>query len=280
MAANDKSALLYAVQIGTEDGLPLYACRSAAGAGVLPGRFRSDFAGCHIAIGGKEISVPTFEVLSSSWQDGAEGTVPPESFETGERAQLGPDAHFSLTMLSPCRARYQDSLQVGEVAPGDRGCSFGFAGREVTELKYEVLWRAPWLTWLPAIAQQLPIDAVAAGYEGGEPFYICRASGYLGMHSGKVKRNATGCSIASRGQEVVTTHFSVLVPLWLAGTAGSLPMAALPVGYEKENLLYLCRAHIRHAAQVGKIADPLTSCHVGMLGGEIPSLAYEVLSER
>jgi hypothetical protein len=280
VSAEDKGALTYAVGIGEEDHLPLYACRAKAGGGVHPGRFRADFTGCHIGYAGQEISATPFEVLTPAWQDGENGTIPPASFAAGERVVIGSAAHFSLATLYPCRAAYQNSTQVGEIAAGDHHCRFGFGGRQVSQGKYQVLWDAAWMTWIAGIVHQIPADAIAAGTEGGESFYICRGGDQTGLHPGKIKQSSPGCAFASEGEEVVANQFSLLVPKWVAGNAGTIPVTALPVGNEKQDLLYLCRAQMRNTVQIGKIAEQLASCHVGNLGGENASPAYDVLSER
>lgn len=280
ISATDKPALADAVSVGIEDNLPLYACRAQAGSGTHPGRFRSDFNGCHIGFDGQEISVTPFEVLKSPWQSDGDGYIPTTSLAAGERVQSDELGHFGLTTLFPCRTQYHGSLQVGEIARGDHGCSFGFGGRQVTEQKYDVLWSAPWMTWIIGIAHQIPPGAVVAGGEGGEAFYVCRAGDRSGLHPGKIKPSSPGCSIVSDGNEVVASQFSLLVPKWLAGNAGTIPGAALPAGEDRRNLLYLCRAQIRNTVQIGKIAEPLASCHVGMMGSEVASQAYDVLSEK
>lgn len=276
----DKSALNYAVQAGHEEQLPLYACRVKAGQGVQTGRFRSDFTGCHVGYAGQELSVIPFEVLAPAWQDAANGTVPAGSFLGGQRTVVSPKGMFGLAASYPCRAAYQGGTQVGTVVAGDRGCSFGFGGRQVTETHYQVLWHAPWMQWAPGIIHQLPLTAVAAGTEAGEVFYICRASDATGLHAGKIKQSSPGCSIGSDGKEIVTQLFSVLVPRWLESNSGMIPRAALPAGVEREDAVYLCRTQIRGSMQIGKINEQLASCRVGMMGGEIPSMAYEVLSAR
>ena len=280
VTSKDSAVLTYAVVVGREEQIPLYACRAQAGAGVQIGRFRSDFTGCHIGFSGQEISVTPFEVLAPAWQDDVEDGIPTNSLAAGERVQGHPAGMFGLLTLYPCRAAYQGSVQVGEVASGDRGCSFGFGGRQVTEPKYQVLWQAPWMTWVPGIVHQLAPSAIAAGIEGGELFYICRSSDQSGLHPGKVKQSSPGCSISSEGKELTARQFSLLVPRWVEGNAGTIPVTALPVGHERQDLLYLCRSQMRRTVQIGKINEQLASCHVGMVGGEIPSLAYEVLSAR
>ncbi len=280
ISGRDDPALTYAIRVGEEDRLPLYACRALAGAGVHPGRFRSDFNGCHIGFGGQEITVTPFEVLAPAWRDGAEGSIPPSSLGAGQRVQPGSESTFTLTTLYPCRTKYQGSLQVGEIASGDRGCRFGFGGQQVMEMKYQVLWAAPWMTWVAGIPHQIPAGAVIAGTEGGELFHICRAGDRTGLHPGKIKQSSPGCAIASEGKEFVTSQFSLLVPRWLAGNAGTIPIAALPAGRERQDLLYLCRARVRDTVQIGKITERFAACRFGMLGGEIASAAYDILSER
>ena len=280
IVGEDKTALTYALRIGEEDHLALYACRAKIGAGVHPGRFREDFTGCHIGFGGQEVSVAPFDVLTSAWQDGANGGVPPHSLAAGQRAVVGSTARFNLTTLYPCRAIYQNSVQVGEIASGDRSCHFGFGGREVSELTYQVLWDAPWMTWIAGIVHQIPPDAIVAGIEGGESFYVCRAGDRTGVHPGKVKQSSPGCSFPSEGNEVVATQFSLLVPRWVAGNAGTIPVTALPVGNERQDLIYLCRTQMKNTVQIGKITEQFAACHVGMQGGENASQAYDILSER
>ena len=150
----------------------------------------------------------------------------------------------------------------------------------MTEAKYQVLWNAPWMTWIAGIIHQIPTDAIIAGTEGGEPFYICRAPDRTGLHIGKVKPSSPGCSVASDGKELVAPLFSLLVPKWVAGNAGTLPITALPAGYDRLDLLFLCRAQVKGALQVGKMTESLASCHIGMLGSEIAIQAYEILTQR
>ncbi len=325
VSARDRTALAHAITVGAEEQLPLFACRASVGSGIHPGRFRSDFNGCHIGYGNQELSVMPFEVLTSPWQDDADGGIPPNSLVAGQRVLVGPapvasapigpapigpapigsapigsapagllqaglsqsgplqsglPRRFDLLALFPCRAVFQGSVQVGEVAANDRGCSFGFGGRQVIEPKYQVLWRAPWMTWSAGIAHQVAGGAVVAGIEGGEPFYVCRAADRFGLHPGKIKQSAPGCSIASDGHELVATRFALLVPRWLPGNAGTIPLAALPAGQDRHEPLFLCRTQVRSTLQIGRIADHLASCRVGMGGGEAVSQAYDVLSEE
>ena len=280
VSSTDRSALRSALEIGAEDTLPLFACRVQVGSGVQTGRYRADFDGCHVGYAGKEVSVSPFEVLAAAWQDGADGSVPAGSFPGGVRVVPTSVGNFRLTPSFPCRASYQGNVQVGEIAAGDRGCVFGFGGRQVTKPHYQVLWQAPWMSWVPGIMHQIPRGAVPGGWEGGEAFYLCRASDHAGLHVGKLKQSLQGCSFASEGEEVVSTLFNVLAPRWVDGNAGTIPGAALPAGRDRDALIYLCRAQVRNTVQIGRIADQLVSCQFGMLGSETSSSSYEVLSAR
>jgi Protein of unknown function (DUF3421) len=274
----EANILAYAINVGQEDHLPLYACRARSGDGTQTGRYRSDFTGCHIGYAGQEISVQPFEVLTAAWQGGTGGSVPPGALVAGQRPAASIATRFDLAPLYPCHAAYQDSIQVGEIAAGDPGCRFGYGGRQVTMRTYEVLWQSPWMSWVPGTIGQIPPDAVIAGKEGGEPFYVCRAGDSTGVHPGKIKQSSPGCAFASDGAEGVAGQFAVLVPRWVAGDAGTIPVSALPVGNEKHDLIYLCRAQVHEAVQIGKITDKLPACHIGMMGKENTSPAYEVLS--
>ena len=45
------------------DGQVLFLCRAKYRGGVHPGKVRAEFRGCNIPWGGKEISIPEYEVL-------------------------------------------------------------------------------------------------------------------------------------------------------------------------------------------------------------------------
>lgn len=280
VTVKDNSALSAAVIIGVEESLPLYACRAVVGGGTQPGRFRNDFSGCHIGYAGQELSVVPFEILATSWQAGTEGSISPGSIRAGQRIQSKLANRFGLISLHPCRVVYQGGQQLGEVAQGDLGCNFGYGGRQVTEKNYQVLWGAPWMAWIEGIAHQIPDSAIIGGRENEEPMYMCLASDKNGIHPGKIKMSSTGCSIASGGKEIVQSQFLLLVPRWLPGSSGTTPLAALPVGQDREDILYLCRAKIRNSTQIGRISDQLAMCHVGMMGREVSVQSYDVLSER
>lgn len=276
----DSSALSVGIVVGSEDHLPLYACRGSVGGGIQPGRFRSDFSGCHIGYGGQEISVVPFEILATSWQTDIEGSISTGSFRAGQRIQLKSLLQFSLVSLHPCRAVYHGNQQIGEVAQGDIGCSFGYGGRQIIEKNYQVLWGAPWMSWIEGVAHQMPDSAIVGGQENNEAMYVCLAADKTGIHPGKIKMSSVGCSIASEGKEIVQSQFLMLVPRWLPGSAGTIPLVALPVGHQRDDLLYLCRVQIHGTIQIGRMSDQLASCHVGMMGGEVSIQAYDVLSER
>ena len=53
-----------ALEVGNEEGLPLYPCRGAYKGGMQLGRMRADFRGCHIGYDGRETEVVPYEVLT------------------------------------------------------------------------------------------------------------------------------------------------------------------------------------------------------------------------
>lgn len=276
-----KAEIADAIPAGQEAELPLYACRVAVGQDMHVGRIRSDFGGCHIGFGGKETELGPAETLAATWrpaleavQEGFQG-----AFVAGAERTAVAGGSFAMGRLYLCRARYQGGIHPGQIRSGERECSFGFGGRRVTTAMFDVLQSASWMHWTSTTARMLPDTALVAGSEGGEAFFACRAADRGGLHPGKVKRNGTGCSIVSDNREVIVDRFEVLATRWLAGHAGTVPIAAVPVGWEGASLQYVCRARTRDSVQVGKVNDALGGCHVGMIGREIVLADYEVLSQ-
>lgn len=279
--SSGKPEIADAIPAGQETELPLYACRVAVGQDMHVGRIRSDFGGCHIGFGGKEAELGPAETLAATWRAGA------DSLQEGFQGALGAGAEratlaggsFAMDRLYLCRARHQGGIHPGQIRSGERECSFGFGGRRVTSVMFDVLQGASWMHWAPTTARLLPDTAIVAGSEGGETFFACRAADRGGLHPGKVKRNGAGCSIVSDNREVIVDRFEILATRWLTGHAGTVPIAAVPVGWEGASLQYVCRARTRDSVQVGKVSDSLGGCHVGMLGREVVMADYEVLSQ-
>jgi hypothetical protein len=241
------------------------------------GRFRLDFDGCHIGLGGKEASINPFEVLAVTWEDSAEGggARPLIAGQTTKGGGSADDGAF----VFPCRANYQNGLHPGYASARGVGCYFGYGGKTVTSQNYAVLQSATWLTWVPAVPQSLPEGAVSGGQEGGEPLFVCRAADAHGLLAGKLRKSSLGCSIASDGIERVVKRFEVLMPRWTVSAGGDVPIAAVPVGREASGTLFLCRGQSHGMVQPGRLNDSLGGCHVGMQGGETVLRDYEVLTE-
>jgi len=266
-----------ALEVGNEDGLPLYPCRGAYKGGMQLGRMRADFRGCHIGYDGRETEVAPYEVLTVNWVAASSGEIPPGATPAGASPALATTAAFRVTPLVACRAAWRATMQIGEVRDG--GCIFGFGGQQVMADHYEVLLASPWMTWAPAVPLSLGAIAIAGGSENGDKLYVCRAAANGGLHIGKIKQAALGCSVTDGRREVVAKRFELLVPRWRTGTEGTLPVSALPQGRENGVSQYLCRAQRNNTVQIGKVSENQAGCHIGMQGGEAVAAVYDVLGE-
>lgn len=266
-----------AVEAGNEDGVPLYPCRGSYKGGVQLGRMRADFRGCHIGYDGHEIEVAPYETLTVTWAEASFGEVPPGASPAGASPMLSANAPFRVVPLMACRAAWRGNLQIGEVRDG--GCAFGFGGQQVVADRYEVLMASPWMTWAPAVPLALGGLAIAGGNENGDKLYVCRAAAAGGLHIGKIKQSASGCSVPDGRGELVAKRFELLIPRWRTGTEGTLPVSAMPQGRENGNSQYLCRAQRNNSVQIGKVSGNQAGCHIGMQGGEVVVPVYDVLGE-
>lgn len=272
------TALQDAVAAGQESGIPLYPCRSTVDSDVRIGRVRADFGGCHVGYAGREVEITPYAVLTASWKAGAVNT-PPESLGVGEELAASPEGRLDLVKLYLCRASYQGAVHSGQAKAGERGCSFGYGGKQIVAQTYDILQTAPWLTWTGAVARNLPDNAIASGSEGGESVFACRAASRNGLHPGKIKKSSLGCNIVSDGREVVVERFEVLVSKWSIANAGTAPVSAYPAGWESGGSQFVCRAQYRSTMQIGRVSEALGGCHVGMQSTEVIFKEYEVLTQ-
>jgi hypothetical protein len=270
-----------AITTGTESGLPLFACRGKLAGAMQVGRYRSDFAGCHVGLNGKEIEIAPFELLTATWQNPEEGgrSVAPQIAGQTLSAEALAANEDGGNALAPCRAVYQSAVHIGQTNGNGMGCSFGYGGKTITSQNFMVLLYSPWLSWAPAAAHNLPGSALAGGEEGGEPQYVCRAQTSQGLMIGKIKQSSVGCSVASEGKEVIVARFEVMVPRWVSASGGVVPISAAPVGRDQAGLLYLCRASTRSMVEPGELSEKLAGCHVGMQGSDVVFQDYEVLGQ-
>ncbi len=278
VSQGSKPVLEEAIAAGQESGMRLYPCRGAINSDVLIGRVRLDFGGCHVGYGGREVEVTPYEILAMPWKPGAD-SVPPDAMSIGAEIAANPEQHFQLEKLYSCRAAYAAGVHAGQATAGEKGCSFGYGGKQIVEQTYDVLQSAPWLTWTGAVARNLPEDTVVSGREGDEAVSVCRASDRNGLHPGKIKAISLGCSIVSDGREAIVDRFEVLVPKWTVANAGTLPLSSYPAGWEGRSSQFVCRAQDRNTMQIGRVSESLGGCHVGMKSGETVFQDYEVLTQ-
>lgn len=119
-----------AVITGAEGGEPFYSCRATDRSGLHPGKIKKNGPGCSIASEGREKIADRFEVLTTRWQAGRNGTVPVAAYPAGSEAG---------NLQFVCRAQTRDSVQVGKMNGALGGCHVGMLGREVVLPDYEVL---------------------------------------------------------------------------------------------------------------------------------------------
>jgi hypothetical protein len=124
------------------DGPILYAARAYYQGGLHPGKIETGFGGAHIAWGGKEISVPNYEVFCGvregyyTWVRASGGNIPSNAIEVGHESD-GP-------ILYATRAYYQGGLHPGKIETGFGGAHIAWGGKEISVPNYEVLcWISP-----------------------------------------------------------------------------------------------------------------------------------------
>ncbi|HEX2955939.1 MAG TPA: DM9 repeat-containing protein [Chitinispirillaceae bacterium] len=121
-----------AVVGGHEPGRDLYVCRATYHDGVHPGKLVGNC--CSIGWGGREITLPNYEVLVSSvpsslqWVPASNGAVPSNAVVGGH--EPGRDLYV-------CRAAYHGGVHPGKLV--GNCCNIGWGGREIMLLNYEVL---------------------------------------------------------------------------------------------------------------------------------------------
>jgi hypothetical protein len=108
--------------------------------------------------------------------------------------------------LFVCRGEYHDGVHPGKVVAGY--CNISWGGEEVSLPRYQVLISNVPLGWVPASYGQIPMNAVAGGYEMEQTLYICKARYHGGNHTGKVV--GQNCNFGWGGREVAVPHYQVL----------------------------------------------------------------------
>lgn len=105
---------------------------------LIPGKFSVKNNRASIAYQSKEVRVQNIDVLCArpenvQWVPANRGSIPPNAVEGG-RTMLG-------SVLYVGRAKYQQTLGLGNVNPKNKCCYIGFGGSAVYLQNYEVLCR-------------------------------------------------------------------------------------------------------------------------------------------
>jgi hypothetical protein len=140
--------------------------------------------------------------------------------------------------------------------------------------------------WKSSANDNIPLDAVVGGSEGGAPLYICKAAYKGGTHPGKVRPGFGGCKIGWGGQEITVPSYEVLVPGWAAATNDNIPFAhalgnEAPGIQDKDQFsggafLLGCHAIYQNGIHPGKTRPGFAGCKIGWGGQEITVPNYEV----
>ena len=116
------------------NGQPLFICSARYNEGRHPGKIRPGFNGCNIPWGGREITVPDYEVLVHEhrygWIPAENGGIPGGAVPGG-----GEHGHF----LFICHAEFEGGVHPGKLASEFGGCNIPYGGKEITVRSYGVL---------------------------------------------------------------------------------------------------------------------------------------------
>ena len=272
--------------------VPLYTCRggTAEGYGLQVGRFTPGSTGCDFGYGGKEISVPDFQFLVTSWQPASGGFVPPNAVAGGwdtppPGSSVKPSLYFCrATIGTKSLSGSTVSLVPGKIRPGFAGCTVPYSGREYSIGTYEVLVAEnPAMPWYEAggnvggyINGFVPQDAIRAGTDvDGTPLYLCAAYYLDSTQLGKLRSSFKGCNISYGGVEYTVPNYFVPVTDWLGANKFDFPAGVDSDG----SPLHICRALQNGGIEYpGKMRATWTTCSYGLGGKEQAGSHYEVLS--
>lgn len=116
---------------GSEPGRNLIVCRAKYQNGSHPGKLVA--SNCNIGWGGKEITLPAYEVLTGDpkeiqWVKGQNGSVPTNAFIGGEEPGR---------KLPVCRGSHNGGIHPGKIVA--KNCNIGWGGKEILLPTYEVM---------------------------------------------------------------------------------------------------------------------------------------------
>ncbi len=195
-----------------DDGTPLFVARGPYQGSLTPGKLNRQFRNALIPYGGREVSLPDYEVLvadggsapdwNRDWARAADGEVPRGAFRAGREADGTP--------LYVIRARYAGGFCPGKVNPAHGTGYISYGGKEILVEDYEVFTGTG--RWVPASGGGCPPGAVRAGREAdGTPLYIARGRWQGSLTPGKLNRSNRNACIPYGGEEITLSDYEVLV---------------------------------------------------------------------
>lgn len=275
-----------AIVIGHEGSSPLYACAviPTLGYGVQLGNYRTGLPGCRFGFGGQEIYAYQFQfaLFVSQWVNGSNGTLPLHPLVAGYTPQNTPTYY--------CRANVAGSdLQLGEIEPGNSGCTIPYGGSFYFASTYQVLTsdapaygHTPFTT-VRATNGFVPPDAIRGGRDDdGTDLYVCTALVGGAQVPGKLRASFGGCDINLLFAETVVPTYEVLVPEWSENPPppGYQYGFDYAPGYDIDGTpLYICRAYYQGNVMPGKTRKDWTTCNIGYNGAEVLATFYDIISE-
>ena len=271
----------------------LYVCHggTAEGYGLQPGKYRTGLGGCDFGYDGREVTVPDFQYLVSSWKNESGGGIPSNAVIGGctnepppPPGQLG--GGCGAPYYYYCRATItgHSDLQPGKIQRGYSGCHVSYGGQELIESSYQVLVAlnpAMPLTTVAASGGNVPFGAVRGGIDDdGQTLYICTATYGDGQHPGKVRQQLGGCYIPYRGLEIEVRNYQVLVPVWFSYAQYEQPEYDFETGHEPNGTaLYTCRGHFEGGIHPGSTTVN-GGCNFGWGGLEQSlSTGFDILTD-
>jgi len=129
-----------------------------------------------------------------------------------------------------CRAQHAGGKHPGKRVAGK--CNFGYGGREIEAVKYDVLVAGTANPRWSSTSNQIPAaGAFIAGRYDGRPGHVCRAMHQGSMHPGKVV--AGNCNIGYGGKEIIIRRYQTLLDPTYSPPAPPV-VAKPPVGIQPQ----------------------------------------------
>jgi hypothetical protein len=175
---------------------------AGAAAALGTGAFAADFPAAR-TVGNPLLRLAQYN--GGSWAPGSNGMIPAGAFDAG-REPTGENIYV-------CRARYNNSIQLGKVSPRIGACDIPYGGQEIRMPQYEVLVGGPY-GWAPVSPGQIPPRAVQGGNDvppQSPPLFVCEAYYNGEINPGKTRLDWNVCHIGWGGTEYTVSNYSVLI---------------------------------------------------------------------